>query len=763
MNTIASHLTRWLLTGLLLCALVTPTTDTSLAQPESYGDQAIPTTSTTDTLFTMNPAIFTSPGTINTLVPLSDGRTLIGGRFVSIGGQPTPRSLAILNSDGTVDTTFQVDSRLMVTEIYEAAVQSDGKIIIAGTFRVLPSPFTYFLLRLYPNGLVDETFNVISIGGPVFAVLVDEAKIVIGGAFYQPTPYVARLNPDGTADTTFNGTGSGPNGTVRDIARQQDGKYIIVGDFTQVNNTPQTGIARLGNNGVLDTGFVHGGSMESKRVAVLRDNSVVVGREDICGDSSFAWYTPDGVLKRMPLDLDPDPNWLESITTLVALPDGGFLIGGWYSAVCINGSPTQHQGQVWRYAADGRYRTMVSFGDNSDVLALAVRSDGHVVAGGKGLPARSSEIGIFDGLALLNSDYNGLERVPAFHPLVGDEATIYSISRYADGKLLIAGNFSHANGSPHFGLARLLANGTLDPDFYPFANDPDGYSRTTLTLPNGSALTGFWPNRLFLVGTNGNLTDISALNDYSYVTALAIQSDNKVLVGSWGWLRRLNADVSGTDPTFTIGNVNGTVYALAIQGNKIVVAGDFSSYNGVSVPGLLRLNSDGNIDNTFTPPAFRTSSTQLGSLYSITPLPAGDLMVGGFFTMVDSEERPNLVRLNNDGTVDTGFSSPTSFHTVQSTCLAGDGSLWVGGIANTYERHPFLTHLDRNGQIIPTTFPNTYQTAHYYDDAIHKLLCDANGLTWVSGTFSLIDGKAFYGLVRYVPLRSQVFLPQIIR
>ncbi|GIV92114.1 MAG: hypothetical protein KatS3mg056_0823 [Chloroflexus sp.] len=285
----------------------------------------------------------------------------------------------------------------------------------------------------------------------------------------------------------------------------------------------------------------------------------------------------------------------------------------------------------------------------------------------------------------------------------------------------------------------------------------------TLVLPNGSALTGFRSNQLFLVGTNGNLTNISALNDYRSVTALAIQSDNKVLVGSWGWLRRLNADVSDTDPTFTIGNVNGSVYALAVQGNKIVVAGDFSSYNGVNVPGLVRLNSDGNIDDTFTPPAFQTEYSQIGSLYSITPLPDGDLIVGGYFKTVDGEERPNLVRLNNDGTVDTGFSSPTSFHTVQSTCLAGDGSLWVGGIANTYGRHPFLTHLDRNGQIMPTTFPNTYQAAHYFDGAIHKLLCDANGLTWVSGTFSLIDGKPFYGLARYAPLRSQVFLPQIIR
>ncbi|MGQ9614080.1 delta-60 repeat domain-containing protein [Chloroflexus sp.] len=142
--------------------------------------------------------------------------------------------------------------------------------------------------------------------------------------------------------------------------------------------------------------------------------------------------------------------------------------------------------------------------------------------------------------------------------------------------------------------------------------------------------------------------------------------------------------VQRMDPTFMIGNVNGTVYVLAMSGDKIVVIGDFNSYNGFSVLGLIRLDSNGNIDDTFTPPAFQTEYTQIGSMYSITPLPDGDLIVGGYFT-VDGDERSNLVRLNNDGTVDPGFSSPTDFHTVQSMCLTGDGSLWVG--ANTYDRN----------------------------------------------------------------------------
>ena len=67
--------------------------------------------------FAISPATFTTPGKVNTLVPLSDGRMLVGGSFVTIGGQAAPRSLAVIYSDGSLDTSFRVDPNLQVYEV----------------------------------------------------------------------------------------------------------------------------------------------------------------------------------------------------------------------------------------------------------------------------------------------------------------------------------------------------------------------------------------------------------------------------------------------------------------------------------------------------------------------------------------------------------------------------------------------------------------------------------------------------------------------
>ncbi len=187
---------------------------------------------------------------------------------------------------------------------------------------------------------------------------------------------------------------------------------------------------------------------------------------------------------------------------------------------------------MWRYAADGTYRTMVSFGSETDINALAIDNNGKVLVGGQGLPDAANQVGLFDGLALLDLSNNGLEKVSGFHPVVGDEAEIYDISTYSDGRLLVAGDFSHVNGSPRFGLARLLANGTLDTTFTPFEGFPGGWSNAVLALPDGRAVAGFGHENLYLIGSTGSLTDLSTIINYDRVSTLALQSDGKVLVGT---------------------------------------------------------------------------------------------------------------------------------------------------------------------------------------------------------------------------------------
>src|SRR5512137_203171 len=63
-------------------------------------------------VLTFSSAIFTTPGKVNVLLPLSNGKMLAGGSLISIGGQSAPRSLAVLNNDGSLDSSFRVDPSL---------------------------------------------------------------------------------------------------------------------------------------------------------------------------------------------------------------------------------------------------------------------------------------------------------------------------------------------------------------------------------------------------------------------------------------------------------------------------------------------------------------------------------------------------------------------------------------------------------------------------------------------------------------------------
>ena len=85
-----------------------------------------------------------------------------------------------------------------------------------------------------------------------------DGKIIIGGSF---TSYdgigrnsIARLNADGSLDIGFN-PGTGANNPVHSITLQPDGKIIIGGDFTNYNGTGRNRVARLNTDGSLDTGF----------------------------------------------------------------------------------------------------------------------------------------------------------------------------------------------------------------------------------------------------------------------------------------------------------------------------------------------------------------------------------------------------------------------------------------------------------------------------------------------------------------------------
>jgi len=103
------------------------------------------------------------------------------------------------------------------------AIQPDGKVLIAGGFSSVDNISRHGVARLNPDGSLDSTFNPgFGADGPVTTLdLQSNGKVVIGGSFglvnNVPRNNVARLNPDGSVDASFN-PGSGPDGTVWSVA-----------------------------------------------------------------------------------------------------------------------------------------------------------------------------------------------------------------------------------------------------------------------------------------------------------------------------------------------------------------------------------------------------------------------------------------------------------------------------------------------------------------------------------------------------------------
>lgn len=134
--------------------------------------------------------------------------------------------------------------------VYSAALQSDGKIIIAGIFTTFNGTTRNRIARLDADGTLDTTFDPgTGANNTINKIAIQsDGKIIIVGVFtsYNGTTrnHIARLNADGSLDTTFD-PGTGVNGNVEHLALQSDGNILIAGSFTSYNGTTRNNIARI--------------------------------------------------------------------------------------------------------------------------------------------------------------------------------------------------------------------------------------------------------------------------------------------------------------------------------------------------------------------------------------------------------------------------------------------------------------------------------------------------------------------------------------
>jgi uncharacterized delta-60 repeat protein len=374
---------------------------------------------------------------VNSTVIQNDGKIIVGGYFTSFNG--TARNYIVrLNADGSLDTSFNPGTGFDYF-VNKIALQNDGKIIVGGYFTSFNGTTRNFIARLNSNGSLDTSFNPGSgfDDGVNSIAIQSDGKIIVGGEFWSfngiERNNIARLNPDGTLDTSFN-PGTGFEGLyIYSIAIQGDGKIIVGGEFWSYNGTARNYIARLNADGSLDTSFNPG--------------------------SGFDLY----------------------VNSISIQSDGKIILGGDFSS--FNGIA---RNRIARLNTDGSLDTSFNPGSGFDnsVISTPIQSDGKIIVGGN--------FWSFNGIAKnyiarLNTD-GSLDT--SFNPGSGFDGTIYSAAIQSDGKIILGGDFWSFNGIAINYIIRLLGDTGCTTPAAPTASGVticSGNSATlTATAPGGT-------------------------------------------------------------------------------------------------------------------------------------------------------------------------------------------------------------------------------------------------------------------------------------
>jgi uncharacterized delta-60 repeat protein len=767
---------------------------------------------TRDTTFTTNTGT-AFDSTVNSIAIQSDGKIVIGGNFTTFNGTTVNR-IVRLNTDGTRDTTFTTNTGTAFdSEVRSIATQSDGKIVCGGEFFSFNGVTVNGIVRLNSNGTRDTTFtlNTDILENSIFAIAIQsDGKIICGGDFFTysgaTVRYIVRLNTDGTMDTTFTtNNGTGLNFSVRSIAIQSDGGIVIGGEFATFNGVTANRIVRLNSDGTRDTTFTTGTgfNFQINSIAIQSDGKIIVGgffttfngarvnrivrltnwrtvapwgkvsgtwakaKEAYANVSGTwkQWWLDGGVNDRTFTEFDVYSGSSSTVDSVAVQSDGKLVIGGAFlsfNRVTVN--------RIVRLNSDGTrdasFTTNTGTGFNNPVYSIAIQSDGKIVIGGFFTTFNGVTV---NRIVRLNSD-GTLDTTFTTNTGTAFNNTVDSIAIQSDGKLIIGGQFSTFNGVTANYIVRLNSDGTIDTAFTANTDTALNSSIYSIAIQSDGKIVigGFFTtfngltiNRIARLNSDGTRDATFTTNTGTAfsdaVRSVAIQSDGKLVIGgnfitfngvTVNRIVRLNSD--GTrDTAFTTNNgtgLNAGVESIAIQSDgKIVIGGSFTSFNVITVNRIARLNADGTRDTTFTT---NTGTGFNGIPSAIVIQSDGKIVVGGDFTIFNGVTVNFIVRLNSDGTRDTGVAIGTAFNSsVYSTVIQSDGKIIVGGNFATFNGATVnrIVRLNSDGTI-DTAF--TTNTGTGFVSVVFSIAIQADNKIIIGGDFATFNGTTVNRIVR---------------
>jgi len=373
------------------------------------------------------------------------------------------------------------------------------------------------------------------------------------------------------------------------------------------------------------------------------------------------------------------------------------------------------------------------FSDEADYSVIVSNVDGSVTSSVVALTIRLPKAGDVDGSFGIGGMIDGTVRAVVVQP---------------NGKILIGGDFTTVHGALRRGIARLNADGTTDQTF---VYQGAGAVGAIALLSDGRIIIGGGSNGIGRLNADGSIDGTFHGYVSGTINSLAIQGDGKIIMGGEFWqtndtgpynLARLNSDGTLDTGFASVLDQSGVyVQSVALQADgKILIAGYFSTVDGISRNALARLNSDGSLDTNFADLSITGSGyPNVGCLAVQND---GKILIGGSFVNLNGYARSNLARLNSDGTVDTNFnpSLPTSTSTylsVKTIVVQSDGKVVAGGdftrLFNGANDTYNLTRFNADGTTDNTLFPSI-------NGGVYAVAIEPDGNMVIGGSFTSVQG-----------------------
>lgn len=338
----------------------------------------------------------------------------------------------------------------------------------------------------------------------------------------------------------------------------------------------------------------------------------------------------------------------------------------------------------------------------------------------------------------------------------GFSGVVSDVHMFTDGKILVSGGFGNYNGIATTGIVKLNVDGSIDTSFSTLLNSgvskmavqPDG---KIIIVGSFTTYNGVAYNRILRLNSDGSVdTSFSTGTGFNAAaTSMVLQNDGKVILGGQfityngvtaNRIIRLNNDGS-IDGTFVVGTgFNNIVNNISVsQDNKLFVGGTFTNYNGTATNRIIKLNLDGSIDNSFV-----IGTGFDNTVSKIVVLPDGNLFVLGSFYNYNGTPKPSCIKLNTTGGIET-TSQLNGSYGLKDAFVQNDNKIIITGSISSFGDIVVNSIVRLNSD---ETVDTSFAIGIGFNFIATRAIEQPDGKIVVCGEFSAYNNIPVKGLVR---------------